>query len=464
MLRRDRQIRMHVHQLTDAGLFAISFWLAYELRANPDIMDLFGLDEVLPFGAYLWLFFILTPVAPIVLEAQGFYSRPSLCPRRLTAWLLFKGCLFTSLGLILSLFLFKTLIARGGVVLFGFISFGLMFAKEALVRWARRSELGQAQYRRRFVLVGAAEDTHRMRGELASKMPDAAEVLAELVLDQASVGRLVELLHEHSVNGVILSARHASFEQVEAAIRACELEGVEAWLVAEFFRTQVSRTSFDDFQGWPVLVFGSPPESSWQGVLKQVLDYMVSLVGLILASPLLLLFALLIKLTSRGPILVREQRAGLNGKPFALCRFRTKVFGPEQPALEPRGGNRSEGKLSHAPEAQQFTRVGRFLHKFGLDELPRLFNVLRGEMSLVGPRPLPVDQLGRFEDLAHRRCLSVKPGLTGPWQITVHNANAADSKDWVRLDLEYVDNWSLGLDLKILWRTLPLVLTGAGLK
>lgn len=463
MLRRDRQIRTQVHQVMDACLFAIAFWLAYVLRANPDIIDLFGLDEVFPFDSYLWVLLVLVLVSPLVLEAQGFYNRPLLCRRRTTAWLLFRACLFTSLGLILSLFLFRTLIARGVVVLFGFTSFGLVYAKEELLRWLRRSSLAQAQYRRRFILVGPPEETKNMRKELAEKMQQEAEVLTELDLSRDSVERLVELLHEHSVNGVIFSARHAYFEQIEAAIRACELEGVEAWLVADFFRTQISRTSFDDLHGWPVLVFRSTPEASWQRALKQVMDIALSAIGLVVLSPLLLVTALLVKITSPGPIFFRQQRSGLNGMPFTIYKFRTMVSNAEQLKAELAAMNEMNGpafKLSNDPRV---TRIGRFLRKFSIDELPQLWNVLRAEMSLVGPRPLPVDEVKRFNDLAHRRRLSVRPGLTCLWQISGRN-NVNDFNDWVRLDLEYIDNWSLVLDLKILWRTIPVVLMGTGAK
>src|ERR1035438_2319040 len=247
MLRRDRQIRTQIQQLMDAALFALSFWLAYKLRANADLIDLFNLAPIDPFESYSWLYLILIPVAPLVLEAQGFYQRPLLCPRRTTAWLLFKACLFVSLGLILGLFLYRMIIARWVVVWFGFISFGVVIVKQELIQWSRHSRIGREQFRRRVVLVATQEEARRMKAELEAKSPEEVEVLATLDLNEFPVTRLVELLHEHSVNGVILSAKHAYLEQVEAAIRACELEGVETWLIADFFRTQISRTSFYDF-------------------------------------------------------------------------------------------------------------------------------------------------------------------------------------------------------------------------
>ena len=465
MLRRDRQIRMQINQLLDACLFAASFWVAFTLRANPDVIDLFGLQiwEV-PFEAYAGLVLILIPAAPMILEGQGFYARAPFCNRRITAWMLFKGCFFTTLGLVLAMFLFRMPpVARGVVVWFGFISFGLVFVKEEVVRWAASSKMAQAQYRRRVILVGTRDETARMEAELKAKSEEEVEIVAQLDLAEAPVQRLVEMLHEYAVNSVILSAKHAYFEQIEAAIRACELEGVEAWLVADFFKAQFSRTSFDDFYGLPLLVFRSTPESSWPRVLKQLLDTIGALVLLIVLSLFLGLIALIIKLTSPGPILFRQQRSGLNGRPFTIYKFRTMVTNAEQFQHELAAMNEMTGPVFKVSNDPRITPIGRVLRKFSLDELPQLFNVLRGEMSLVGPRPLPVDEVKRFYDLAHRRRLSVKPGLTCLWQISGRN-EISDFKDWVRLDLEYIDKWSFWLDLWILCRTVPVVVLGKGAK
>jgi lipopolysaccharide/colanic/teichoic acid biosynthesis glycosyltransferase len=185
------------------------------------------------------------------------------------------------------------------------------------------------------------------------------------------------------------------------------------------------------------------------------------LVLLVFFSPVILLAALGIKLTSPGPILFRQQRSGLNGRPFILYKFRTMVTNAEQLKHELAAMNEMSGPVFKVSNDPRVTRIGRFLRKFSIDEFPQLINVLRAEMSLVGPRPLPVDEVKRFNDLAHRRRLSVKPGLTCLWQISGRN-NVKDFKDWVRLDLEYIDNWSLWLDCKILCRTVPVVLVGTG--
>ena len=464
MLRRHRQIRMQIHQLMDACLFAVSFWVAYQLRASEAIIDKFNLDPIAPFENFLWFYLVLIPVAPLVLEAQGFYNRHALSPRWTIVWPLLRGCVITTVGLIFVLFFFKLYPARWVVVWFGGISFGLVYTKEEILRLVSKSKLAQAQYRRRFILVGAKEEIERMEVGLRSQKGTGMEFVGKLDLDEMPPEALVTMLHEHSANGVILSAKHAYFEQVETVIKACELEGVDAWLVADFFRTQISRTTFDDFYGRPVMVFSSIPEASWQGVLKQLIDFVGALVLLIVTGPLVLLpAALLIKLTSKGPILFKQQRSGLNGAPFTIYKFRTMVSNAEQLKHELESMNEMSGPVFKVSKDPRVTPLGRILRRFSIDELPQLYNVLRGEMSLVGPRPLPVDEVKRFNDLAHRRRLSVKPGLTCLWQISGRN-RIAEFRDWVRLDLEYIDNWSLWLDLKILLRTIPVVLTGTGAK
>jgi lipopolysaccharide/colanic/teichoic acid biosynthesis glycosyltransferase len=178
--------------------------------------------------------------------------------------------------------------------------------------------------------------------------------------------------------------------------------------------------------------------------------------ALALAAPFMFAFGIAIRLSSPGPILFRQLRSGLNGKPFTMYKFRSMVTNAEQLKHELAVLNEMDGPVFKVTNDPRVTRFGRFLRRYSFDELPQLWNVLRGEMSLVGPRPLPVDEVRRFDDLAHRRRLSVKPGLTCLWQISGRN-NVTDFKDWVRLDLEYIDNWSIWLDFKILLQTIPIV-------
>ena len=460
MLRRQRQIRAQVQQWVDAGLFALAFWLAHTVRAAA-VNYRPGLPEIQPFDEYLWLYLLIMPGTMLLLKALGFYSRPLLFSRRETAWVLSHAVTIAVLGVVSVLFLRKQELARSVIFLFGGFSFLLVMAKEELLLTWLKSKLGQEQMKRRVVLVGLAEDTAQIERDLEAKAKGSVEILARLDLNQTSWERLVELLHERSANGVILSARHTYFEQVEKVIELCELEGVEVWLLADFFKTRISQTSVDDFLGRPTVVFRSAPEASWQGMAKQLLDFVGALVLLLLLSPLLLLAALAVKLTSTGPVFFRQQRSGLNGRPFTMLKFRTMVTDAEQLKAELASFNEMDGPVFKVTNDPRVTALGRVLRKWSVDELPQLWNVLRFEMSLVGPRPLPVDEIRRIHDPAHRRRLSVKPGLTCLWQISGRN-DVASFKEWVRLDLEYIDNWSLWLDLKILLKTIPVVLTGAG--
>ncbi len=467
MLRRDRLIRTQIHQLADACIFAMSFWAAYSLRVDPQVVAWLHLtpisDESLDASKLLWLYAALIPAAPLILDSQGFYQRPSFGSRWATAWSLFRGCVITSIGLVLVMWSFRFVTPRGMIFFFGLISFTLVYAKEELVRWTLRSRLGQAQFRRRFILVGTERELARMREELKQHAGDSVEVMAGFNLTETPVQQIVNLLHDHSVFGVILSAKHTSFEQVEYVIRACELEGVEVWLIADFFSTQISRTSFDELLGRPLLVFRTTPEVSWHNLAKQILDFLGALILLVCLCPLFLVIAAAIKLTSPGPVLFRQKRSGINGAPFTIYKFRTMNTNAEQFKHELEAMNEMTGPVFKVTNDPRITPIGKFLRKWSLDELPQLFNVLSGEMSLVGPRPLPVDEVKRFENLAHRRRLSVKPGLTCLWQISGRN-QISDFREWVRLDLEYIDHWTLWLDLKILLLTIPAVLRGTGAK
>lgn len=447
----------------DACLFALALWLSHKLREIAHLLLPERFEPILPFEFYVWLYLLIIPAAPLILDFQGFYTRPLLASRRTTYWALLKACSLVTVGVILYMFLEREQLARGVVVLFGGISFLVMLVKEELLlRWMR-SGAGQSQTKKRVILVGTTEDTARLKAEIIERSQDGVAVAAELDLNKSPVEELAELLHEHSANGVILTAKHTFFGQIEKAIQVCELEGVEVWLMADFFKTQISQTTLDDFYGRPTLVFRSAPEASWQGMGKVVMDAVGAAVFLLLTAPFMIIFAITIKITSPGPVFFRQQRSGLNGRPFTMLKFRSMVTNAEQRKHELAALNEMSGPVFKVTNDPRVTKFGRFMRKFSIDEWPQMINVLRGEMSMVGPRPLPVDEVQRFDDLAHRRRLSVKPGLTCLWQVSGRN-NVKDFRDWVRLDLEYIDNWSLWLDCKILIRTIPVVLLGTGAK
>ena len=215
MLRRDRQIRTVIQQLADASLFAVAFWVAYALRSNPDIIAWLKLDPASPFKNFAWLYLVLIPATPLVLESQGFYDHSPLCARKAILWPLFKGCLLVTVGLMLTVYVFHLIVARVIFITFGCLGFCLVYLKEELIRLVLKSKLAQLQYKRRFIVVGTEREIAKMRKGLKERTDESVEIVAELNLLETPVQQIVSMLHHYSVYGVILSAKHTYFEQVE---------------------------------------------------------------------------------------------------------------------------------------------------------------------------------------------------------------------------------------------------------
>jgi lipopolysaccharide/colanic/teichoic acid biosynthesis glycosyltransferase len=190
-----------------------------------------------------------------------------------------------------------------------------------------------------------------------------------------------------------------------------------------------------------------------------VIDVAISAVAIVCLIPVFALIALVIKLDSRGPVLFRQERVGFNRRRFNALKFRTMVADADRQQAALESLNEAQGPVFKIRNDPRITRVGRWLRRLSLDELPQLFNVLRGDMSLVGPRPLPLRDVSRIDVNAHKRRFSVRPGITCTWQV---NGREPRFEEWIKADMEYIDNWSLGLDLRIILKTIPAVLSGKG--
>jgi exopolysaccharide biosynthesis polyprenyl glycosylphosphotransferase len=445
--------------VVDAALFCLAYWLAHHVRST--WFD--HLEPLSGFEHYIWLWPVIFFSAIVILAWLRYYDRPLLYSRRQFTWTLLKGSLWIMLAAMVIMVLLKQQLARSIFPVSALFGFLMVLAKEEVTRRFYHSRMGQAQLKKRVVLVGVEQETLDLRQRIIAQSRGSLHIVAQVDLNECGIPKLAQLLHEHSANGVIINAHHTYFDLIEEVIRCCEIEGIETWVVADFFRTQTFRLTADDLHGLPVLVFRSAPEENWQVLGKKTLDFLGSLLGLILLSPFLAAIAFVIRWTSPGPILFRQQRCGLNGQPFNMLKFRSMVTDAEQRQHELAALNEMTGPVFKVTNDPRITPIGRVLRKYSMDELPQLFNVLCGDMSLVGPRPLPVKEVNLFDDYAHRRRLSVKPGLTCLWQISGRN-NLTNFKEWIRLDLEYIDNWSLWLDVKILFRTIPVVLMGSGAK
>jgi exopolysaccharide biosynthesis polyprenyl glycosylphosphotransferase len=229
-----------------------------------------------------------------------------------------------------------------------------------------------------------------------------------------------------------------------------------------FFPHSIARMELHEFDGFPLLSFSTTPTNEALMFVRRILDVALAAVIIAVFGPLLMLpAAIVIKLTSRGPVLFRQTRCGHNGRPFVMYKFRSMVDNAEQLRVELECLNEMDGPVFKSSRDPRITTIGKIIRRFSIDELPQVFNVLRGDMSLVGPRPPLPEEVSRYERWQRRR-LSMKPGMTCLWQIS--GRNEVSFEDWMKLDLTYIDNWSLLLDLKILLKTVPVVLLGRGAK
>jgi exopolysaccharide biosynthesis polyprenyl glycosylphosphotransferase len=317
--------------------------------------------------------------------------------------------------------------------------------------------------RERILLAGVPQDIAALERSFTPEQRLTLVVADRIDIEKQPISDLVEALHRHSVARVIFAAGHSQLNRVEQAIGACEIEGVPAWLVADFIQTAIAKPDFDVFGERPMLVFRSTPEVSWALLAKRVIDWVGAFVALVFLAVPMLLVAITIRLTSRGSAIFRQQRAGKHGKPFTMYKFRSMADDAEQRRADLLPFNQMSGPVFKVENDPRVTPFGRWLRRTSFDETPQLLNVLMGDMSLVGPRPLPLYEVEKFENTAQRRRLSVKPGLTCLWQVRGRN-EVRDFRDWVKLDLEYIDRWSLALDFKILARTVPTVVFGLGAK
>lgn len=441
----------------------VAFWIAHSLRFFGTGW-LFKDAAIGPFKDFEWLLFVILPFGPIILEFQGFYSISLQKPVAKTLEQL--GRAYFWLGLLIaacSYFLRLDVPSRAVMPLFIVLSATFLILRERATLARLKKRARSEDLREHVILAGTPEDLHALRHTFTPEQIMEMQVVAEIDIETRPVSELVEALHEHSVSRVIFAGGRSHMDRLQEAISACEIEGVEAWLVADFIRTSIARPDFDTFGTRPVLVFRTTPDLTWSLMVKSLMDRAGALILLILCSWLLVLIALAIRLTSPGPAIFSQRRAGKNGRPFVMYKFRSMHTNAEMVQSELVRFNLMSGPVFKVENDPRITPLGRILRKTSLDELPQLWNVLRGQMSLVGPRPLPLYEVEKFDSPAQRRRLSMKPGLTCLWQVS-GRSSVTSFEEWVRLDLRYIDEWSLWLDLRILLKTIPVVLFGSGAK
>jgi exopolysaccharide biosynthesis polyprenyl glycosylphosphotransferase len=333
-----------------------------------------------------------------------------------------------------------------------------------LLRRAQREPL-------RVLIVGSGDKALSLSSLLSERPPIGVQVVGYLAENPSApaqtagyalLGTMEEaesVLTENVVDEVLIAVPEKSLEELGPLLLLCEQQGITARLACDFLPRGSARLYLEQLEGVPLLTFTTTPNNPNLLALKRVMDVLVGGVFLVLGLPLFVIVAILIKLTSKGPVLYKQIRCGLNGRRFTFVKFRSMVEGADEMRKKIEHLNEAMGPVFKIASDPRVTPFGRFLRRTSIDELPQLINVLKGEMSLVGPRP-PLPEEVQWYKSWQRRRLSMKPGITCLWQVS--GRSDLSFNDWIDLDLRYIDNWSPWLDLKILFKTIPAVLLRRG--
>jgi exopolysaccharide biosynthesis polyprenyl glycosylphosphotransferase len=303
-----------------------------------------------------------------------------------------------------------------------------------------------------YKILGFVSDGHRLsngwaRYRIFGNVPDLKRILENRDIAEP-------------IDEIVFAVTRKKLDEMKQIFLMCEELGIRTRVAMNFIQNRVARLEIEELEGVPFLTFTTTPSNEAHLALKRALDVAISLLVLGLAMPIIGIAALAIKLSSPGSVLFKQRRMGLNGRVFTLYKFRTMIEDAHARREEVAHLNEMNGPVFKVRDDPRVTPVGRWLRRFSLDEIPQLWNVLKGDMSLVGPRPPIPEEVASYHRW-HRRRLSMKPGLTCLWQISGRN-QIHDFDHWMKLDLQYIDNWSPSLDLKILLRTIPAVLSGKG--
>ena len=468
-----RKVRL-LFGLSDIVLTALAFLIAYRVRVAFDA-------RTVPFEH---VFYLTTPVQVLLLGwsmvvwvAAGMgwqiYDRIDAAHPRIILRDTFRQCLLGAAAIVLFEFALRLDLSRSFLGMFAAFAWVLLslFRLNAgrILRMVRR-EFGAPSY---VMVVGLGEAALRMGRQIeeaasygvllsgflaepGSAAPQEVELAAKYPV--RPLAELPDLLRENVIDEIIFAVDSRHLAELEEVFLLCEEEGVRTCVAVDFFPHINSQVYLDRLGTSPLLTFSATPHDEMRLLVKRATDVLVSAAALIVLSPFMLLTALLVRVSSPGPVIYRQIRCGLNGRRFVFYKFRSMCENAEalRASLEHLNSKSTAFKIPNDP---RLTPVGGWLRKFSIDEWPQLWNVLKGDMSLVGPRPPLPAEVEQYKPWQRRR-LRMRPGLTCLWVIS--GRDQVDFETWMRMDMQYIDTWSLGLDWKIMLRTIPQMLSGRG--
>lgn len=468
MLKEYAQVFKRVLVTSDLAIVSLSFFLGYAYRANISPFE--------PVGDVIGYLPLLIAIWGVLLHYFGMYES---CRTARISRLFFIILKTTVFGFFvfnsITYFLKVPYLSRMFVVfIFGFSALLIGIEKLIMIfvlRYARKKGLNY----RNILIIGTGKraqnfiDVVHMHSEWGLRIfglvDDNEEMIGNTIRGYKVIGKLsdvADIIHSNVIDEIVIVVPRSWLVKLEDVIRFCETEGHKIHLAVDYFDLQFARAKQTELNGLPLLTFESTPDKIWHLLLKRSLDILLSGVALIISFPLFLIISVLIKMTSKGAVFFKQIRCGLNGREFVLYKFRTMDEDAEERLAELRRYNEMDGPVFKMKNDPRLTKVGAFLRKTSLDELPQLWNVFKGNMSIVGPRPPIPNEVNKYEPW-HRRRLSMRPGITCLWQVNGRN-NISDFNKWIKLDLDYIDHWSLWLDCKIMFKTVPTVLMGIGAK
>jgi exopolysaccharide biosynthesis polyprenyl glycosylphosphotransferase len=468
MYSRHRKARV-LFGLSDVILVALAFEAAYQTRAVLNLERAFFLDIahkglVLGFCLLAW---VATGVWLEIYEKLD--SGHPLVILRDTA----RQCIYGTFGLIVFEYAMRLDLSRLFLGFFAVYTWvclllfrlmagrliGVIRREFAAPHYVMVVGTGERAIRLGQALERSAEYGVRLRGFLAERPGGPSEVALAERHEVRPIGDLPSILQRHVVDEIVFAVGSESLADLEEIFLLCDEEGVRTRVAVDFFPHVNSTVSLERFGSTPLLTFSAAPYDEIRLLLKRLTDVVIAAAGLAVLAPFMLLVSLLVRLTSPGPAIFRQVRCGLNGRRFTFYKFRSMCENAEDLKETVAHLNSRDGVVFKIPDDPRLTTLGRYLRKFSIDEWPQLWNVLRGDMSLVGPRPAIPSEVERYQRWQRRR-LRMRPGLTCLWAVC--GRDNVDFETWMKMDMQYIDNWSLALDWKILLRTIPRVLTGRG--
>lgn len=478
MLKQKASVIARIVYLIDLALTTVAFFAAFFLRdvVIPHLAPETFPTGLFPLSDYLKIYPIVLVIwSALLFSYHSYHSHRTISLTRETATIIRVVAVGNVLLATLAYLIPLHQLSRVWFVLFGALSAVLLVIEKILLRiLARYVRARGLNYRtvlivgtgRRalevarmiqehkywgYKIIGFVSDGHRLsngwaRFRVFGTVPDLRRLIEN--------GQFPEPIDE-----IVFAVTRKKLDEMKQLFLMCEELGIRTRVAMNFFQSRLARIEIEELEGIPFLTFTTTPSNETQLAYKRLLDIAISLLLLMLSMPALLIAALAIKLTSPGSVLFKQQRVGLNGRSFTLYKFRTMIEDAHHRRGEVEHLNEMTGPVFKSKADPRVTTVGRILRRFSLDEIPQFWNVLKGDMSLVGPRPPIPEEVASYHRW-HRRRLSMKPGMTCLWQIS--GRNNIDFDRWMQLDLQYIDNWSPTLDLKILLRTIPAVLSGRG--